>query len=154
MKLKFVVFLLVLLLFTHFAHRANIYEVGHLRRVGLCNPRRYAPAEAASPRRLARPIFLALNLTQAYLIAANLANSSISSGTLTNANMTGANLMNADCGGVVLANANLTGANLAGASLGDPSNLANANFTNVIITGAYLWSIIAHVFATLQYSQL
>ena len=75
-----------------------------------------------------------LNLTQAYLINANLSNANLEYATLTNASLTGANLSNANLSYGTLTGANLTGANLSNAFLYS-ATLTNANFTNATVTG-------------------
>ena len=65
-----------------------------------------------------------LDLTQAYLLVANLTNADLSSATLTNANLTSANLTNANLQSTTLTNATLTNANLTNA------NLYQATLTN------------------------
>ena len=59
-----------------------------------------------------------LDLTQAYLIGANLTNANLSYGTLTNANLSNADLTSGTLSHATLTNANLTGASVAAASIG------------------------------------
>ncbi len=76
------------------------------------------------------------NLTQAYLIDADLSYSSLSYGTtLTNADLAGANLTNSFCFDVILSNANLTNANLTGAYM-EYGTVVNATLTGAIVAGA------------------
>ena len=87
-----------------------------------------------------------LDLTQAYLLNANLTGAYLPSATLTDANLTTANLTNANLGGAALGsatliNANLTNANLSGAGLAS-AMLTNANLSNASLTYANLSSAI------------
>ncbi|MGA2254864.1 MAG: pentapeptide repeat-containing protein, partial [Thermoguttaceae bacterium] len=70
-----------------------------------------------------------LDLTQAYLIGADL-----EAATLTNANLTNANLSNASLVYSRLTNADLTGANLTNADVAS-SRLTNANLTGATVAG-------------------
>ena len=57
-----------------------------------------------------------LNLTQAYLMGANLSSANLSGSDFTAAYLTGTNLSNAECFIATLSGANLSGANLSGAT--------------------------------------
>ena len=76
-----------------------------------------------------------LNLTQAYLVGANLTNSTLGSVTLTNADLTNANMWSTNLANADLAHADLAHADLDSSMLGY-ANLANANLTNAELFGA------------------
>jgi hypothetical protein len=80
-----------------------------------------------------------LDLTQAYLIGANLTNAYLYSATLTHANLTNANLTNAYLYAAALTHATLTHANLTNAYLTN-ADLYSANQANADLTDAYLYS--------------
>ena len=80
-----------------------------------------------------------LNLTQAYLLSADLAGAGLYSSTLTNANFTNANLASADLYSSTLTNANFAYANVTG-----------ADFGNTSLTSAQLYSTASYSTSNLQ----
>ncbi len=98
---------------------------------------------------LTSAILWSINLTNANLNNANLTNAALQDATLTNAtlnnarlyyaNLTNSNLTRASLWGARLTNANLTNANLANAHLSF-GTLTNANLSNATLTNANLYS--------------
>jgi uncharacterized protein YjbI with pentapeptide repeats len=95
------------------------------------------------------------NLTQAYLIGANLTNSESIFATLNYADLSGADLTNAYMGYDTLANANLNGTNLTNADFAYVT-LTGANMTNADVSGANFRSVTgltaAQLYSTANYN--
>jgi uncharacterized protein YjbI with pentapeptide repeats len=89
------------------------------------------------------------NLTQAYLIGADLHNTSFYQTTLTNADLSLANLTNADLYYADLTNANLSHSNLTDAFFYS-GTLIGANFTDAVVRGANFGDTVSNGFTSAQ----